>query len=770
MSGKKIISLVLIVCFLLPPPAIWCQDSGAGPSGSGTTGLGGGTPTGPAASPAGPAAPGTSSGIGPTTPDLSSQAQFYLQKTSPTLGPPEIQKVTPPSGPETQPPPTAPTTPVTEQAPESTEEPIELEQRARIQGIALPLFGYNFFRRPPTSFLPVTQTPVGPDYLIGPGDTVRIVLWGSIQGEHAIVVDRNGQIAIPKIGVVQVSGLTFKQLREVLDREFARQYTNFQMNVTLDNLRTITIYVVGNARAPGSYSISSLSTLVNALFAAGGPSKKGSMRHIEVRRSGRTIVRFDLYDLLLRGDKTKDIRLMPEDVIFIPIAGDRVGIGGPVKIPAIYELKQERTLTDLIRLAGGLAATAFKSRVQMMRIQDRKEMVLVEDDLELFLDKRRPDIVLQGGDLVKIFPVPSQNIKMVRIGGAVQNPGEFGMRDGMRVSDLIVFAGGFILSSNLDEAEITRVTPTPEGPQTNRIYISLRKALAGKPKDNILLKPNDYLFVRTIPDWDLYKMVEVKGELKYPGAYTIRKGETLSSVLARAGGFSDKAFPQGAFFSRTAVKQQQAQHLRQAIDRMEADMIAAASVKTQAEMDPKEAQRSALVYQQQRQLITKLREIVPLGRVVIRLDDPERLRGTPWDLEMQEGDTLIVPQVQQTVNVMGSVINPTAIVYDPHLSVNDYIVRAGGTAKYADPKETFVIKANGSAVSRKSFKWFGAGWTGSEQAFHMGGIKSLRLGPGDSVIVPEDLERINWIKEIKDIATILGQIALMAGVVVAAAK
>ncbi len=659
MRGKKFISLVLMICFLTPAPAVRSQVRKPGETGPVYPGMGMETPTAPGGGVTAPGAVPTAPGMAPGAPgvagqtgtatDLPSQAQFYLQRMSPTLGAPEIQQVVPgqiPAKPVPPQPPAPGLGPTQEVLPPiKIEEPTELELRAKTQGLNISLFGYDFFQRAPANFLPVTQVPVGPDYLIGPGDTVRIILWGSIQGEFTLPVDRNGQIAVPKVGVVHVSGLNYRQLREVLDREFARQFTNFQMNVTLDNLRAITVFVVGQARFPGSYTVSSLSTLVSALFASGGPSKQGSMRGVEVRRGGRTVVRFDLYDFLLRGDKSKDIRLMPEDVIFIPVVGERVGIGGPVKVPAIYELRQECTLSDLIHLAGGLAPTAFKSRVQMLRVKNRKEMVLVEDDLELFLSGQRQDISLAGGDLVKIFPVSSQDIHVVRISGAVQNPGEFGFKSGMRVSDLILYANGFLISSNQDEAEITRVAPTPQGPLTTRLIINLRLAMAGNSKENIVLRPNDYLFVRNVPGWDLYKIMQLNGELRYPGKYTIKKGETLSSVLTRAGGFADNAYPKGAFFTREAVKQEQTKHLKQAVDRIEAEMLAVTSAQTQTELDPKEAQRMTTVYQQQRQLIAKLREITPLGRVVVRLDDPERLRGTPWDIELQEGDNLFVPQV-----------------------------------------------------------------------------------------------------------------------------
>lgn len=784
MQLQKLLSLILICCFILPTPIARSQEGGAQGTGTSSSGLGanpamgegfGATGAESSAAPGSTAVGGTStSGTRNLPTDLTQQAQFYLQRITPGIQPGEPgPPLTRPTPPPTQPP--APETGRRQGEGEQPtllppEPPTELELLAKSMGITLTVFGSELFRQPPQTFQPVTNVPVGPDYVVGPGDTVNIVLWGAVQAEYSLPVDRNGQIAVPKVGVVHVSGLNFRQLREVLDREFARQYTNFQMNVTLANLRTITVYVVGQARFPGSYSISSLSTLVNALFASGGPSKYGSMRNIEVRRGKNTVVRFDMYDFLLRGDKSKDIRLLPEDVIFIPVAGERVGLAGPVKVPAIYELRQEQTLSQLLAMAGGLTPSAFKNRVQITRIKNRQQIILVEDDLELFLSGRRPDIILAAGDLVRIFPVPGQDIHIVRVGGAVQSPGEFGFRAGMRVSDLIVFAGGFLISTNLENAEITRVTPTQEGPRTTRIPVNLRLAMAGDARENRRLEPNDFLLVRHIPEWDLYKMVKIAGEVTFPGTYTIKKGETLSSVLTRAGGFTSNAFPRGAFFTRVAVRQEQTKHLHQAIDRMEAQLLASSAAATEAALDPKEAQRAAAVLGQQRQLIAKLREILPLGRVVIRLDDPERLRGTPWDIELQEGDSLVVPQVQQTVNVLGSVVSPTAVIYDPHLSLNDYIRRAGGASKTADVKQTFVIKANGSAVSRQSFRWFGTGWTGSEESFHLGGMKSLRLDPGDSIIVPEDFERINWLREIKDIATIIGQVALTAGVIIAATK
>jgi polysaccharide export outer membrane protein len=768
MVVRKIISVLMAILILVPPTQGWSQDAPSAGSGVGTStapGSGSGTSTAPGSGLMGtPQGPAAAAPVG-STPDLKGQAELYLQQIPSALSSTQ-QKSAPAqllpklSSQTLQ---TQQTQQSEEQTPQKGAPPVPreltpIEKLSAAQGMPLTLFGFSLFNQPPSSFLPVTAIPVGPDYIIGPGDTMRINLWGNVQGEYTPTVDRNGQISIPTVGIVQVSGLTFKQLQEVLWREFSRLISNFQMNVTLDNLRTIRIYVVGQAQSPGSYSISSLSTLINGLLASNGPSTSGSLRDIQVRRQGRTIVHFDLYNFLIAGDKTKDIRLMPEDVIFIPYAGKRVGIGGPVKTPGIYELKGERTLSELIHLAGGLDPTTFKSRVQVLRVKDRKEMVLNEDDLEKFLSGRYPDIILSDGDIFKVFSVPSVNIRTVRITGPVQNPGEFGYRDNMRVKDLITFAGGFLLQTNMEDAELTRVTVTPAGPQTSRISINLRGVLAGNSRDNILLRPNDYLFVRPVPDWTLYKLVSISGEVKYPGNYTIKKGETLSSVLARAGGFTDNAYPKGAFFTRKAVQRMQSDHLTQALNRLEAEMLSTTAQVSQVALEREDVERQRITMAQRQQFLTKMRAIQPLGRVVIQIADPERLRGTPDDLELQEGDSLVVPAIQQTVNVLGSVVNPTAVVYDPYLSVRKYIAQAGGTTRHADVNRIYVIKVNGSALGGQGGIIFG------------NRAVSARLDPGDTIVVPEDLERIPWLKTVKDVATILGQIALTAGIVFAAIK
>ncbi|HDY87135.1 MAG TPA: polysaccharide export protein, partial [bacterium] len=426
----------------------------------------------------------------------------------------------------------------------------EISTAFKIMGIKSPLtvttgirqFGYDLFRDPSSLFRPDINVPVGPGYVLGPGDEVRITVWGKIEGSWNVTVNRDGSISLPKIGVIGVSGLTFQEFKNILNKEFLKYYTGFEMNVSMGALRSISVYIVGNALKPGAYTISSLSTLVSALFKAGGPGKNGTMRDIQLKRNGQTIMHFDMYDFLLTGDKSKDIRLMPEDVIFIPPVGHQAAIAGSVINPAIYELKEETSVSKLIEIAGGLSDIAFKGRIQITRIIDKSRQTVFESNLDKIKDK---DIILQSGDIVKVFQVV-QDKKVVWLTGAVNKAGEYGFSKGLTVKDLITMAGGLKFYAYTKEAELTRIHISNEGPKTEKIIIALDKVLEESSGSTILLKENDYLFIRTIPNWKFYQIVFIDGEVNFPGAYIIKKGEKLSSLIERAGGYTDKAYIRGA--------------------------------------------------------------------------------------------------------------------------------------------------------------------------------------------------------------------------------
>lgn len=622
-------------------------------------------------------------------------------------------------------------------------------------------FGYELFNQQPSTFAPVEEVPVGPDYVIGPGDEIKISIWGKIEGQWNIVVDRDGNISLPKVGTIGVTGLTFKELKETLNKELSKYYIGFDMNVSMGSLRTIRVYVVGNANRPGAYTVSSLSTLVNALFEVGGPSKTGTMRDIHVKRNGKTVVHFDVYDFLLRGDKTKDIRLMPEDVIFIPPVGQLVGIAGSVHTPAIYELKGENKISELIELAGGLSAVAFKGRVQIERIIDNRTQVVFESDLNSMQNK---DLTIQSGDMLRIFQVVQEK-KMVRLTGAVNRGGEYGFSPGMTVKDLISMAGGLKYYAYNKEAELTRVIVTDSGPRTEKIIINLDSALKGDEHNNIILKEDDYLFVRAVPEWRLYRTADITGEVKFPGTFTIKKGERLSSLIERAGGYTDGAYLRGAVFIREQVRALQQKGLEEMISRIERELLAGVSVQTSTAVSSEEISAKKAELESKQLFIEALKQQKASGRMTIKLAHLRLLKGSEYDLELEDGDRLFIPSINSVVNVTGSIMSQGSYIYSEKFNYKDYIEMSGGYTRYADIDNVYVLKVDGSA--RKFSRGFFS-WNDSKSRWEMfpfgEGIKEIE--PGDTIIVPEQLERVAWLREIKDITQILMQMAVTAGVVI----
>jgi protein involved in polysaccharide export with SLBB domain len=627
-------------------------------------------------------------------------------------------------------------------------------------------FGYDLFRNVPAAFTPSADVPVGPDYVIGPGDEIRLTIWGKIEGNWNVEVDRDGNISLPKVGVLGVTGLTFSELRSLLRKELSKYYTGFEMNVSMGSLRTIRIYVVGNTNNPGAYTVSSLSTLVNALIQTGGPAKTGSMRDIQVKRNGETVVRFDMYDFLLSGDKTNDVRLMPEDVIFIPPVGPLAGIAGNVKNPAIYELKGETRLLDIIRMGSGLASSAFRGRVQVLRVADHEVRTLFEGDLVDLEETPDKNFLITDGDLIKIFPV-AESSRTVRLAGAVGNEGEYAIEPGVtRLSDVIAKAGGLLYYAS-GSAELTRLSVTPAGPVTDIRTIDAAGASEGSPEHDILLHFNDYILVQTIPEWGMYQTVSIHGEVKFPGNYTIKKGDTLSSLISRAGGYTDKAYLRGAVFTRERVRRLQQKSIEEMISRLEAQLLAGGSMQVSTAVSTEEVEATKVELQQKEKFMQSLRKSEATGRMAIRLAHLRLLKNSQYDIELESGDTLTIPLKSSEVHVIGSVMAQGSFIYADDLNEKDYLAMAGGYSRYADRKNAYVLKVDGSA--RKLSNGL-VSWNLTKDRWEVSGfgdeIKAIE--PGDTIVVPEKLDRHAWMREIKDITQILYQIAVSAGVLIVA--
>jgi protein involved in polysaccharide export with SLBB domain len=297
----------------------------------------------------------------------------------------------------------------------------------------LPLFGQSLFLQPPSTFSPIDWVEVPSDYIIGPGDELQIDIWGQITANLRVIVDRSGQIYIPQVGQISVAGVHYSDLEQHLKREILKVFKNFNLTANIGRLRSIQIMVVGNARYPGTYTISALSTLVNAIFVSGGPAPQGSLRHIQVRRDGNTITDFDFYDLLIKGDKTKDVRLQSGDVLYIPHVGPLVAISGSVNVPAIYEMKDDSHLQDLIDIAGGMSTVADTSKITVDRLVDHQ----ARKTLEFPYDEQSRSLPVMDGDIVRVLSIVPRFEDTVTLRGNVANPGRYPWKPGMRITDLI---------------------------------------------------------------------------------------------------------------------------------------------------------------------------------------------------------------------------------------------------------------------------------------------------------------------------------------------
>lgn len=614
----------------------------------------------------------------------------------------------------------------------------------------LPRYGMSFFRQPPSTYAPLDSVPVTPDYLLGPGDEMTITLWGiPEEGSYQVQIGRDGMAVVPHIGAVRLAGYNMTEAQRVLHARFNEYFTGYQLNVSMGSLRSIMVYVTGNVRRPGAYTVSSFATLVNALLASGGPSETGTMRRIELKRGSRTVTKFDMYAMLLKGDKTQDARLEAGDVIFVPPVGPLVGLAGELRNPGVYELNGTTRVKDLLYIAGGLNAETFLGRIQYYKIYGQAYRGVFEGSFKEIEDRQ-----LAGGDVLRLFPV--MNFSMTaNVTGPVARPGDYAVEPGKtKVSDLISRAGG-LLSTASNRAKLTRVHTAPEGAVGRRFEIDLKAALAGDPEHDLVIEHNDKLMVMVIPEWSEQRMVRVEGEVMSPGLYAMLKGERLSDLLRQAGGFTRQAYLRGAVFTRRRVAQKQRTALARMADQLERDMLES--------MQNVEGNKTALNAEidRRRQLISRLKDIDIMGRIVVKLDVPENIVGTAWDFELEDGDTLTVPEAPLTVDVMGAVYASTSLLYHPAMGVNGYVNAAGGALKSAHKRMLYLLKSDGSVIrlTRSTAMFSNKEWK-APQGF------SNTVEPGDTIVVPLKYINVQSLDSLKDAIDIIYKVAVAIGVII----
>jgi polysaccharide export outer membrane protein len=645
-------------------------------------------------------------------------------------------------------------------------------------GQVLPIYGQNLFEAPST-FAPVENIPVTPDYIVGPGDELLVRAWGQIDIDYRAIVDRTGMINIPRVGAIPVAGVPYRDITAHVRTAIARNYKNFELQVTMGQLRSVQIFVVGYARRPGAYTVSSLSTLVNAVFAAGGPSPQGSMRIIQLKRGASIVTELDLYELLLNGDKSKDVPLLPGDVIYFGPIGPLAAVAGSVNSPAIFELKGQTSLGRLLDYAGGITTTAQTQRATLERIDERKSRTV--DQLALDYDGlKRP---VRDGDLLSVLAILPRFENAVTLRGNVAEPLRFPYRSGMRIRDLIPEKEALITPDyykrqnqavridavsqgrlatdvrrlseeiNWDYAVVERLNPGDL--TTSLIPFNLGKAiLENDASQNIALMPGDVVTVFSKTDVGAPAarrpvVVSLEGEFNHAGVYQAGPGETLRQLVARIGGLTPQAYLFGSEFTRESTRKNQEERLKQALLQYEQDLQRAAATRARNVTNAEEAASLKAEADAQQATLVRLRTLQPTGRIVLELPENAQIADLP-DIALEDGDKLIIPQRPSMVSVFGTVFNESSFLYKEDKSVSDYLAQAGGPRREADRGSIYLLRADGSVISKRN------------RGLLVSSLDSMRPMPGDAIVVPEDLTRTTLTKDLKDWTQIFYQFGLGA--------
>ena len=510
------------------------------------------------------------------------------------------------------------------------------------------IYGYDLFRFSPSTFAPANIVPVSFSYILGPGDELTVSFYGSNEDSMTGFIKRDGTFNLPLLGPVNLAGFTFAEAQEFLKKRIKEELIGTEISINLKRLRSITVYVLGEAYKPGSYTLSALSTITNTLFLSGGVNKTGSLRNIQIKREGKLVNTYDLYDLLLRGDTTTDIRLQDGDTIFIPFIENKVTLGGSFKRPHLYELLDGETLEDVISLAGGFKAeVGFNPKIEFStinRVSNKREISKV------------------------VYDENTKNMKILD-------------GDGLNVSEI-----------------------------------------SG-------LKPLN---------------IELTGEFKNPGVYSISEGDTVLDIVSRAGGYTNSAFVEGGVFLRKEVAKIEEEGFKRMADNLEELLF-------QVVQDSDE-EVTEYTFLPIFKVIERLRQVEPVGRVVMSLDTLE-LKTDPYsNFEVRHGDRIYVPKRPSSISIVGEVLAATSIQFYPEKKISDYIGAAGGLNSQADPDAIYIIGPNGQAelYKRKYLR-----------------NSNIELVPGSTIVVSRDSRPWDAVNFSKVLTPILADLAVSAAAIAA---
>ena len=712
-------------------------------------------------------------------------------------------------------------------------------------------FGYDLFASAPTTFAPATSIPVSSDYLLGPGDTLDILFYGKSNSTFSLEINRDGSVDFPELGPVSLSGLTYAEAKDMLQARIAAQVIGTQVSISMGTLRSMQIFVLGEAFNPGAYTVSSLSTITHALVSSGGVSDIGSLRKIQLKRHGKLITTLDLYDLLLSGDTSRDLRIQSGDVVYVPTVGDAVSVDGEVLRPAIYELKGGESTQDLVRLAGGLSSKAYAKSARLQRISTDGFVSVFDVDLT---QKSDQSVSLRGGDHLsvdavtdykkdvvsllgnvrhegdfawrkgmrisdviaennKLNPDTDMNIalvvrelangvdikvlrfnpskviadvesgenfrlmprdhiivlsaygdrvaelapyvaklkrqarlgqlpKVVNADGTVRFPGTYPLTEGMSVGDLIELSGGLRESAYSQSAEIARIDMSDPSRAESKIVLSSLKKGTSTP-----LKNFDFVEFRTVPGFRETHTISLEGEFIFPGTYAFDKGETLTSVIQRAGGFTTEAFIGGSVFLREGLREREEQELKRLTESLQDELQSQNLRELNADLDIDQDQMAL-----QEKALSELSSLEALGRLVIPLR--AIMNFSAEDVLLRDNDRLILPKFSQEVTVLGEVRRPVSYLFDPELDQAGYIDQSGGLKPRADEQGIYVVKANGKVIkpTRGLFRFRSA---------------AASISPGDTIVVPLDTddEKMRPMALLAEASQIIYQLSLGAAAI-----
>lgn len=533
---------------------------------------------------------------------------------------------------------------------------------ATVTGRPLAVFGTSLFTDVPSTFAPFDGAQVNADYVIGTGDELQIRGWGMIDIDISVTVDRSGAVYIPRVGSVRVAGVKYGDLQSYLKKSISKIYSNFELSASVAQTRAVQVYVVGHAVRPGTYTLNAMSTLLNALFTSGGPDATGSMRNIQLKRGNQTVTSFDLYDMLVNGDKSRDVALRDGDVIFIPEVGPLVALTGNVKQPAIFELRGETSMAEVVRWAGGFDSAAENKRVIVERNVDNRFTTIADFDAEKSaLARTLGSIPVRATDVLRVF-----------------------------------------------------------SPSAVPVQIAIQS-----------------------------EYVRVSGEVVKSGVFQIRTGETLRDLIMRMGGATENGFVFATQLQRDSVRVTQQLRLNEIADRFDRDLEAATSLRLRGTTDRDNAEFVTAELERQRSVARRLRSIKAEGRIALEMENDDALVRDLPPIALQDGDTIHIPRRPGTVDVVGAVFQPSAFAFRPRRTIKDYVGLAGGITANGDKSEMYVIRADGTARSSRNAGWYR-------------GVGGFESNLGDTIVVPEKIDKRSWLQNFKEWTTIFYQFGLGA--------